>query len=137
VSYAAADLHVPLEICATANRGAPAQPDALASWNEGPVKKSIADFIERVTMSGGREFVPPAERIAVFDNDGTLWSEQPVYFQAAFAIDRVKALAPQHPEWKKQEPFRTVAAALWAPTAPSGLACRPVPATAGPPAWWI
>jgi phosphoglycolate phosphatase-like HAD superfamily hydrolase len=80
--------------------------DVLASWNEGATKKSITDFVERVTTVGGADFVPPAERIAVFDNDGTLWSEQPVYFQLAFAIDRVKALAPQHPEWKDLEPFK-------------------------------
>ena len=59
-----------------------------------------------MTSAGGPDFVPPAERIAVFDNDGTLWSEQPMYFQLAFAIDRVKALAPEHPEWKTQQPFR-------------------------------
>lgn len=89
---------------------AAAQPstDPLPSWNEGAVKKSITDFVSRVTTEGGPDFVPVAERIATFDNDGTLWSEQPAYFQAAFAIDRVKAMAPQHPEWKKQQPFKAL-----------------------------
>jgi hypothetical protein len=72
----------------------------LPSWNEGPTKKSILDFVRRVTTAGGPQFVKPEERIAVFDNDGTLWCEQPFYFQFAFALDRMKALAPQHPEWK-------------------------------------
>jgi phosphoglycolate phosphatase-like HAD superfamily hydrolase len=86
-----------------------AQPaDPLASWNDGAVKKSIADFVARVTTQGGAEFVPPAERIATFDNDGCLWAEQPVYFQVQFAFDRVRALAPQHPEWKTQQPFKAV-----------------------------
>jgi len=86
-----------------------AQPaDPLASWNDGAVKKSITDFVARVTTQGGAEFVPPAERIATFDNDGCLWAEQPVYFQVQFAFDRVRALAPQHPEWKTQQPFKAV-----------------------------
>ena len=72
----------------------------LASWNDGPAKQSVLDFVRRVATTGSPEFVKPEERIAVFDNDGTLWSEQPVVFQAAFVIDRLKALAPQHPEWK-------------------------------------
>jgi phosphoglycolate phosphatase-like HAD superfamily hydrolase len=83
-----------------------AQSDSLPSWNSGAVKTSITDFVARVTTQGGADFVPPAERIAVFDNDGTLWCEQPIYFQAAFALDRVKAMAPQHPEWKSQQPFK-------------------------------
>src|SRR6185295_17729552 len=82
--------------------------DPLLSWNEGAAKKSIVDFVSRVTQEGGPDFVPPAERIATFDNDGTLWSEQPIYFQVAFALDRVKALAPQHPEWKQKQPFKAV-----------------------------
>ncbi|OFW97567.1 MAG: haloacid dehalogenase, partial [Alphaproteobacteria bacterium RIFCSPHIGHO2_12_FULL_66_14] len=86
------------------------QTDPLPSWNDGPVKKAILDFVARTTTAGGRDFVPVAERIATFDNDGTLWTEQPVYFQVAFAMDRVKALAPQHPEWKTQEPFKSVLA---------------------------
>jgi phosphoglycolate phosphatase-like HAD superfamily hydrolase len=83
-----------------------AQSDPLSSWNDGPSKKSITDFVSRVTTQGSSDFVPPAERIAVFDNDGTLWCEQPIYFQAAFALDRVKAMAVQHPEWKQQQPFK-------------------------------
>jgi phosphoglycolate phosphatase-like HAD superfamily hydrolase len=79
--------------------------DPLPSWNEGSAKKSITAFVAKVTTEGSAEFVPPAERIATFDNDGTLWAEQPLYFQLLFALDRVKALAPQHPEWKSQEPF--------------------------------
>jgi phosphoglycolate phosphatase-like HAD superfamily hydrolase len=85
-----------------------AQTDPLPSWNEGPAKQSITDFIAHVTTPGGADFVPVEQRIATFDNDGTLWSEQPMYFQIAFALDRVKALAPRHPEWKNQEPFKTV-----------------------------
>jgi phosphoglycolate phosphatase-like HAD superfamily hydrolase len=84
--------------------------DALASWNAGPAKSSIVSFVAGVTKEGAPQFVPPAERIAVFDNDGTLWAEQPAYFQALFALDRVKALAPRHPEWKEQEPFKSVLA---------------------------
>jgi len=82
------------------------QPTALPSWNDGPARKAILDFVARVTREGSPDFVPPAERIATFDHDGTLWAEQPIYFQFAFAIDRVKALAPQHPEWKTQPPFK-------------------------------
>jgi phosphoglycolate phosphatase-like HAD superfamily hydrolase len=86
----------------------PTPPDPLPSWNAGSAKASIVDFVRRVTMPGGAEFVPPPARIAVFDNDGTLWSEQPIYFQFAFALDRVRALAPQHPEWKTRQPFKAV-----------------------------
>jgi hypothetical protein len=82
--------------------------DALSSWNDGPAKNSILQFVAKVTKGGSPDFVPPAERIAVFDNDGTLWAEQPMYFQTFFVFDRVKALASQHPEWKKQEPFASV-----------------------------
>jgi len=84
--------------------------DPLPSWSDGPAKKAITDFVRRVTTPGGQEFVAPSERIAVFDNDGTLWCEQPMYFQLAFAIDRVKALAPAHPEWKDKEPFKAILA---------------------------
>lgn len=80
--------------------------DPLASWNEGPAKARIVAFVEATTGQGGKDYVAPSDRIAVFDNDGTLWSEQPMYFQLAFAIDRVKALAPAHPEWKTREPFK-------------------------------
>ena len=84
--------------------------DSLLSWNDGPAKAAIVDFVDRVTKEGSGDFVPVAERIAVFDNDGTLWSEQPLYFQLAFALDRIKVLAPQHPEWKTEEPFKSVLA---------------------------
>jgi phosphoserine phosphatase len=86
--------------------------DPLASWRDGPSKQTIRKFVADVTKEGGSDFIPPAERIAVFDNDGTLWSEQPVYFQLAFALDRVKAVAPQHPDWKEKEPFKSVQGAL-------------------------
>ena len=82
--------------------------DLLPSWNETATKQAIVDFVERVTKEGSRDFVPPEKRIATFDNDGCLWSEQPMYFQAIFATDRVKALAAKHPEWKTQEPFASV-----------------------------
>ena len=82
--------------------------DPLPSWNDGPARRAIVGFVGKVTGDGGPDFVPPAERIAVFDNDGTLWSEQPMYVQLAFAIDRVKTLAPQHPDWKTSQPFRAV-----------------------------
>ena len=84
--------------------------DPLRSWNDGPAKEAIVDFVDRTTHAGGPDFVPPPERIATFDNDGTLWAEQPLYFQFLFAIDRVKALAPQHPEWKDQAPFAALLA---------------------------
>src|SRR5712672_1359649 len=82
--------------------------DPLPSWNDTATKKAIATFVERVTKQGSPDFVPPAERIATFDNDGTLWAEQPIYFQLAFALDRVKSLAPMHPEWKDKEPFASL-----------------------------
>jgi phosphoserine phosphatase len=82
--------------------------DPLSSWNDGRAKQSIIDFVAKVTKEGSPDFVPPEERIAVFDNDGTLWAEQPMYFQLIFALDRVKALAPQHPEWKDKEPFASL-----------------------------
>jgi hypothetical protein len=90
--------------CATAR----AARDPLPSWNEGPAKQAIVDFVHATTVKGSPKFVPPAERIATFDNDGTLWCEQPMYFQFLFALDRVKALAPQHPEWKDKEPFASL-----------------------------
>ncbi len=85
-----------------------AQTDPLPSWNEGAVKKSITDFVARVTTQGSPDFVPVAERIAVFDNDGTLWAEQPFYFQLAFAFDQIKAMAPKHPEWKDKQPYKAL-----------------------------
>ena len=85
-----------------------AQPDPLPSWNDGAAKQAIVDFVARVIREGGPDYVKPAERIAAFDNDGTLWAEQPVYFQVQFALDRVRALAAQHPEWKDRQPFKAV-----------------------------
>jgi hypothetical protein len=85
-----------------------AQSDVLPSWNDGVAKKSITDFVARVTKEGGPDFVAVPERIATFDNDGTLWTEHPYYFQLAFAIDRIKAMAPQHPEWKNKQPFKAL-----------------------------
>jgi phosphoserine phosphatase len=85
-----------------------AQTDPLPSWNDGPSKQAIVAFVTDVTREGSPYFVPPAERIATFDNDGTLWIEQPIYVQFAYALDRVKALAPQHPEWKNTQPFKAV-----------------------------
>ena len=82
--------------------------DPLPSWNEGNTKSSIIDFVEAVTNENNVDYVSMAGRIATFDNDGTLWSEQPAYFQLFFAIDRVKELAPQHPEWKEMQPFKAV-----------------------------
>ena len=82
--------------------------DPLPSWNDGPAKTAIVEFVTKVTTAGSPDFVPVPERIATFDNDGTLWSEQPVPVQLYFALDRVKALAPQHPEWKTQEPFASL-----------------------------
>ncbi|BCA53096.1 haloacid dehalogenase [Nitrospira sp. KM1] len=87
-----------------------AMEEPLPSWNNGPVKKSIISFVERVTTEGSADFVWPSERIAVFDNDGTLWAEQPVYFQLQFAFDRVKALAPKHPEWNKNPALKPLLA---------------------------
>jgi phosphoserine phosphatase len=80
----------------------------LPSWQDSAPKQAITAFVAKVTTKDSPDFVPPAQRIAVFDNDGTLWGEQPMYFQAFFAFDRVKALAPQHPEWKDKEPFASV-----------------------------
>ena len=82
----------------------------LPSWNDGAAKQSIVSFVEKVTRKGSPFFVPVPERIATFDNDGTLWCEQPVPVQAFFAFDRVRALAPQHPEWKAVDPFKAVLA---------------------------
>ncbi len=82
--------------------------DPLPSWNEGASKQAIIDFVTKTTKEGTADFVPVADRIACFDNDGTLWSEQPMYFQLAFAIDRVKAMAPNHPEWKTTQPFKAL-----------------------------
>lgn len=82
--------------------------DPLPSWNDSAPKQAIFQFVDAVTRPGSPNFVPPTERIATFDNDGTLWAEQPLYFQALFIFDRIKTLAPQHPEWTTQEPFASV-----------------------------
>lgn len=95
-----------LGVLCLANLGIAQQ--ALPSWNDGATRQAIESFVERVTTPGSPDFVPPAERIAVFDNDGTLWSEQPMYVQLAFALDRVKALAAEHPEWRERAPFKAV-----------------------------
>jgi len=82
----------------------------LPSWNDGAARTAIIDFVEKVTKEGGPDFVPEAERIATFDNDGTLWTEQPLYFQGLFALDQIREKAPEHPEWKTTEPFKSVLA---------------------------
>jgi phosphoglycolate phosphatase-like HAD superfamily hydrolase len=84
--------------------------DPLPSWNEGANKQRIVDFVQAVTSEGGKDYVAPAERIAVFDQDGTLWLEYPLYTQVRFVFDRIRELAPQHPEWKDKEPYRSVIA---------------------------
>lgn len=82
--------------------------DPLPSWNEGAAKKAIIDYVSTVTIEGSADFVPVEDRVATFDNDGTLWSEQPVYFQLFFALDQIKAMAPEHPEWKTKQPYKAV-----------------------------
>lgn len=97
-----------LALCAGAR--AQSTVDPLPSWNVGASKSAITAFVEKVTDTASSDYVPPADRIATFDNDGTLWVEQPMYTQLIFALDRVKALAPQHPEWETTEPFMSVLA---------------------------
>ncbi len=92
----------------TAQPLAAQSPDPLPSWNNGASKQAIRAFVRKVVRSGSPDFVPPAQRIATFDNDGTLWGEQPFYFQFLFAVDRIKAMAAQRPEWKEKEPFASV-----------------------------
>ena len=87
-----------------------AQADPLPSWNDGPAKQSIENFVKEVTDKSGAKYVKPEDRIATFDQDGTLWVEHPLYAQAAFALERLRELAPAHPEWKNREPFKTVIA---------------------------
>ena len=101
---------------------APAQlsSDPLPSWNDTATKKAIVEFVERTTTEGSTAFVPPSERIATFDNDGTLWSEQPIYFQVFFVMDRVQAMASDHPEWKDTEPFASAIEGDLAAVAGSG-----------------
>ena len=97
-----------------------AQTDPLPSWNDGPAKQAVIAFVTDVTREGSADFVPPPERIATFDNDGTLWIEQPTYVQFAYAFDRVKALAPQHPEWKDTQPFKAALEGAMAALASAG-----------------
>jgi phosphoglycolate phosphatase-like HAD superfamily hydrolase len=85
-----------------------AQADPLPSWNDNAPKQAITTFVARVTTEGHADFVPAEQRVATFDNDGTLWAEQPVYFQVAFAFDRLKAMAVEHPEWKDKQPYKAV-----------------------------
>ena len=94
----------------------------LASWNDRVAKQSIRDFVSRVTTEGGPDFVPISERIAVFDNDGTLWAEQPFYFQGLFVLDRVRVLARQHPEWKDTQPFKAAIESDMKALAATGMA---------------
>ena len=82
--------------------------DPLPSWNDTASKRAIVSFVEKTTAQDSPDFVPIPERVAVFDNDGTLWAEQPMYFQLFFALDRIRALAPQHPEWQEKEPFASL-----------------------------
>lgn len=91
-----------------AEEATPTMSDPLPSWNDGPTKQAILDFVAVVTDEDGGQFVPPADRIATFDNDGTLWVEQPIYSQALFALDEIARMAPEHPEWADEEPFATV-----------------------------
>jgi len=100
--------------------GRAAAADWLPSWTDGASKARIVGFVQEVTDPTSGSYVPPAERVAVFDNDGTLWTEQPMYFQLAFILDRVKALAPQHPEWQAQEPFKSALAGDMAGVAATG-----------------
>lgn len=104
------DVVLALAVSLVAITTAHAQSDPLPSWNDGPNKRAIVDFVTRVTKEGSPDFVPAPQRIATFDNDGTLWAEQPIYFQFAFALDRVKQMAPQHPEWDREQPFKAVLA---------------------------
>src|SRR5579871_1862801 len=102
-----ATLALTLRVCA-ADPSTSLGAGPLPSWNDGPAKQSIISFIEKVTTPGLPDFVPVPERIAALDNDGTLWCEKPLPVQLYFALDRVKALAPQHPEWKTNEPFASL-----------------------------
>jgi phosphoglycolate phosphatase-like HAD superfamily hydrolase len=94
--------------CAGLSYKTAGQIDRLPSWNDGPAKAGIVDFVQRVTEAGSPDFVPPDQRITVFDNDGTLWVEQPLYTQMAFAVDRIRILARQHPQWRTTQPFAAV-----------------------------
>jgi len=110
LAFAAVSSLMVLASCArpVADEPAAVATDPLPSWNEGAAKDAVLEFVDRVTDPAGPDFVAEPERIAVFDNDGTLWAEQPIYFQLLFAIDRVKAMAPDHPEWATTQPFKAV-----------------------------
>ncbi|MBT8064570.1 MAG: haloacid dehalogenase-like hydrolase, partial [Gammaproteobacteria bacterium] len=97
-----------LTACASAPRPEVPAPQPLPAWNDGPSRQAILDFVDAVTDPDGPGYVAPSERVAVFDNDGTLWAEKPLYFQMMFVLDRIRAMADQHPEWREQEPFRAV-----------------------------
>lgn len=106
---AALGLSIALAACAPMS-GAPPVADPLPSWNDGPARQRIVAFVKAVSTEGSKDHVAPADRIAVFDNDGTLWLEYPMYTQLKFVFDRIRALAPQHPEWKDKEPLRSLLA---------------------------
>ena len=95
-----------LVVCAQISLGRTSDP--LPSWNEGEAKQALVDFVEKTTREGSPDFIPEPERIATFDNDGTLWTEKPIYFQMFFAFDRIRQLAPDHPEWAGKEPYASV-----------------------------
>jgi hypothetical protein len=97
----------PVETNETNNSTTVTQEDPLPSWNDGETKTNILDYVKSVTQEGD-QFIPISERIAAFDNDGNLWSEQPAYFQLFFTMDRIKELAPEHPEWKDEQPYKSV-----------------------------
>ncbi|MFZ3357535.1 MAG: HAD family hydrolase [Xanthobacteraceae bacterium] len=101
-------LTVTVAVCCASAFAQSGVPDPLPSWSDGAAKQSITGFVARVTAPGSPDFVPVEARIATFDNDGTLWTEQPFYFELAFAFDRIKAMAPQHPEWKTKQPFKAL-----------------------------
>ena len=104
-------IFVSLALCAASSlAAAQAATDALPSWKDGAAKAAIVAFVQRVTRPGTPDFVPADERVATFDNDGTLWAEQPLYFQGLFTFDRIRAMAPEHPEWQTTEPFKSVLA---------------------------
>lgn len=105
---AALAFHASVTMIALAGPSSASGQDPLPSWQDTAPRKAIIAFVEKVTKEGSADFVPVAERIATFDNDGTLWAERPMYFQFFFVMDRVKALAPQHPEWKGKEPFASL-----------------------------
>src|SRR5499426_16290 len=99
---------VALSVLLFVGLSAHAQTDPLPSWNDGPAKKAIVDFVQATTVQGSPQFVPPAERIATFDQDGTLWVEQPMYSQVVYCLDRVPAVVTKRPELRNVEPFKTV-----------------------------